>query len=412
MDIDKKLLKLVLDDNQATSRGAISEKYDISDREASYYDYIKKNIEEIAEFFETDKEIVERSVRYKKQTQKMMDLNRIERKSFREHARVENAVSEYVQELIKVFEDNPYKVEGVSHEGYDGAVGVIQLSDLHFNELIDIKSNKYDFTIASKRLFKFATEAIKYFDTHDVTDVFIFGTADFVNSDRRLDELVAMATNRSKATFIAVQILENFITHLNQHYNIHIAGVVGNESRVGKDYNWNNELVSDNYDFVIFNVLRHKLKDAKGISFLGLSDKHEEVVEVNGKNFLLVHGHQIGRDVSKDLSKLIRKSAQQDVDIDYTIWGHLHESMISDTYSRSSALCGSNAYSEDALLLVGRASQNIYTVFGEDRIDSTRIDLQSTDGYEGYDTHDWQDAYNPKSIDKTRRTETVLRITI
>ena len=86
--------------------------------------------------------------------------------------------------------------------------------------------------------------------------------------------------------------------------------------------------------------------------------------------------------------------------------------MVSDTYSRSSALCGSNAYSEDALLLVGRASQNLYVVFDDDRIDTIRVDLQSTDGYKGYDTKDWQDAYNPKSVDKTRKQETVLRITI
>lgn len=412
MELNKELLERILNDAEITSRDTIAEKYELSDRVAGYYYFVAQNFGTISEMFDTDPEIVEQNVRYKKQQQKFQDFNRIERKSFREYARVENAVEEYAKNLISVFETNPYKVEGIKHESNGVAVGVLHLSDLHFNELIDIKSNKYDFDVASKRIYKLVCEAVRYFSLHDVSDVFVLITGDLMNSDRRLDELVSMATNRSKATFIAVQILENAIVHLNTHFNVHIAGVVGNESRVGKDYNWSNGLVSDNYDFVIFNILRHKLKDVNGISFLGLSDKHEEVVQINGKNFLLVHGHQIGKDISKDVSKLIRKYAQMDIDIDFVIWGHLHEAMIADLYARSSSLCGSNNYSEDALLLVSRASQNLYIVFDDDRIDAIKVDLQDTKEYAGYDTKVWQDAYNPKSLDKVRKHETILKIIV
>ena len=33
---------------------------------------------------------------------------------------------------------------------------VVQLSDLHFNEVVDLPSNRYDFTVASQRLAKLA----------------------------------------------------------------------------------------------------------------------------------------------------------------------------------------------------------------------------------------------------------------
>jgi len=412
MELNIELLQKIIDDSEITSRDIIAEKYELSDRVAGYYWFVAKNIGVISEMFNTDDELVEQNVKYKKQQQKFQDYNRIERKSFREYARVENAVAEYVEKLVEVFVSNPYKTEGLSHTASDKAVGVIHISDVHFNELIDINSNKYDFSVASKRFYKLVHEATRYFIVQGVTDVFVLLTGDLMNSDRRLDELVSMATNRSKATFIAVQILENAIMHLNQKFNVHVAGVVGNESRVGKDYNWSNDMVSDNYDFVIFNILRYKLKDVNGVSFLGLSNKHEEVVEVNGKNFLLVHGHQIGKDISKDVSKLIRKYAQMDIDIDFVIWGHLHEAMIADLYARSSSVCGSNNYSEDALLLVSRASQNIHVVFSKDRIDSVKVDLQNTDGYAGYNTQDWTDAYNPKSLDKVRKHETILRIIV
>ena len=411
MEINKDLLKAVLAHPVKTIND-VRKTFGLLEQEARRYLFVAENIEAISGVFETDRELVEQNVKYKKQQQKFADINRVERKSFREYARVENSIEEYVKGLVKVFDENPYKPCGVLHETDEKVIGVIQLSDLHFNELINIKSNQYDFNIASKRLQKLARESRKYFLVNGVTDVFILCSGDFLNSDRRLDELLAMATNRSKATFISTQILENMFIDLNIHFNLHIAGVCGNESRVGKDFNWGNELISDNYDFTIFNILRYKLKDVQGINFLGMSDKPEEVIEINGKNFLMLHGNQLSKDITKDVSKLIAKYAQIDIIIDFVIFGHLHEAMIADRYARSSSLCGSNNYSEDALLLNGKASQNIYLVFSEDRIDAIKVDLQDTANYPGYDNKDWQDAYNPKSVEKLHRQETILRITI
>lgn len=412
MELDKELLQKIIDDVSMSSRETVADKYDISDRVASYYWVIAQNMGTLQGFFETDDEIVEQNVKYQKQKQKFQDFNRIERKSFREQARVENAVEEYTKQLVQVIGDNPYKCVGIAHKGHAVAPsGIVHITDVHFNELINLDTNRYDFTVASKRFHKLVMKAIEYFSTHGVVDVFVLLTGDMMNSDRRLDELVSMATNRAKASFIGVQILENVLSHLNKHFNVHVAGICGNESRMGKDYNWSNDLVSDNYDFTIFNTLRYKLKDTVGINFLGLSDKHEEVVSVNGINVLLIHGHQVGKDTSKDMSKLIRKWLNKGVEVHYIVYGHLHEALISDMFSRGSSLCGSNNYSEDSLLLVGKASQNLHLIF-KDGIDSIKIDLQDTSNYEGYDTHDWQDAYNPKSIDKTQKKETILRITI
>ena len=408
MEINSELLKNIIND-VALGRNALSDKYNIPTQTARHCVFIRENIEEIQKMFETDKDLVESNVRYKKQQQMYMDSNRIERKSFREHARVENAVSGYVKGLIDVFEQYPYKSEGRQHESNPFAIGVIHISDVHFNELINIATNKYDFTIASRRLRLFISEATTYFLGRNIRDVFVLFTGDLMNSDRRLDEILAMATNRSKATFISVQILENAIMHLNDNFNVYLAGICGNESRISKDYNWHNDIVSDNYDFTIFNILRYKMRGVDGVTFLGYSDKHEEVVEVNGKHVLLVHGHQVGKDITKDMSKLVRKYANMGVNIHFVLLGHIHETLISDMFGRSSSLCGSNSYSEDALLLVGRASQNCYIFFNTNRIDAIKIDLQDTEDVEAYDTYDFQDAYNPKSLEKAKQHQIILR---
>jgi len=57
----------------------------------------------------TDKEIVAELVRVAKQKQAAQDKNRIQNKAFREHARVENAVSEYAQEITSLLKDLPIR---------------------------------------------------------------------------------------------------------------------------------------------------------------------------------------------------------------------------------------------------------------------------------------------------------------
>ena len=109
----------------------------------------------------SDVELLRENVKYRKEKQKAQDVNRVERKAFREHARINNALSEYNKELIKILKEFPIKrYKPIDTRGSKG-VGLIQLSDLHFNELVSMESNKYDFDVASKRLRTFIRKAKK-----------------------------------------------------------------------------------------------------------------------------------------------------------------------------------------------------------------------------------------------------------
>ena len=82
---------------------------------------------------DADLEIVQENVRLSKQRQKAQDKNRIFNKSFREHARIENAVEEYSKELITLFENNDLHRTLNKFKVNNKAVGVIQFSDVPFN---------------------------------------------------------------------------------------------------------------------------------------------------------------------------------------------------------------------------------------------------------------------------------------
>ena len=370
-------------------------------------DYLRKQVGEIVRYLISDKEIVAYNIKLAKQKQRAQDLNRIANKSFRESARVENALVEYNKELISLLRSESLKTTVKKHKDTTKAALVVQIADTHFNELVDLDSNKYDFQIASKRLEKFAHNIKRYARFYGVKNILVAITGDLINSDRRLDEKLSMSTNRAKATFLGVHLLKHFIMDLNTVANIQVCCVTGNESRVNEELGWVDIVASDNYDFTIFEILNLLLPDIHFIKGGAL----EVVVEINGKNLLVIHGHQLGKMTSNDVGKVISKYTAKGIIINMIICGHLHETMIRDNICRSASLVGSNAYSENALNLSGTAAQNIY-IFTNDGRHDVRIDLQDTDLWDGYPINEELSAYNAKSIGKTYKKQTIFKIIV
>ena len=370
-------------------------------------DYLRKQVTTIVHWLIADKDIVQYNVRLSKQKQKIQDLNRIQNKSFREHARIENALVEYNKEIIKLLKTESTNTKVKKHKETNKAAILVQIADTHFNEIVNIDSNKYDFQIASKRLQKFAYHIKKYATLHKTKEIIVGITGDLLNSDRRMDEYLNQSTNRAKATFLSTILLKTFLLELNEIANISVACVTGNESRVQQELGWTDIVASDNYDLTIFEMLRLLLPKMNFMSGNAL----EMVLEINKQNVLLIHGHQLGKMDGNQVAKVIAKYSTNGIKIDFIICGHLHETMIRDQIARSASLVGSNTYSERALNLAGRAAQNIY-IFTEDGRQDIRIDLQNTDRYEGYDINPELEAYTAKSLKKTHQKQTIFKIII
>ncbi len=351
-----------------------------------------------------------------RENQRLKDLRRIETKEVREQERIQNALLEVNNELLKLLEKQnltkftkEHPVKDVEH------YGVINLSDLHLNELINSESikNKYDFEIASKRLKKLAHNSKKIFSQYKIKTVLLALTGDLLNSDRRLDEMLSMATNRTQATLLSSYLLEQFILDLNKSFNIKIATVIGNESRVNPEFAFTEIIASDSYDIMIHNILKIMFKNCKGVEFIegGIIEK---VVSLGGFNILLLHGDKLNQgSLERSIHGKMAKYSQQGTVIDYVLFGHLHETRISDFYARSASLCGGNAYSDEGLNLISKASQNIFIVNAKHKdIHGIKIDLQNTDDIEGYNIIKELESYNAKSLDKLRETKVIVQVVI
>ena len=340
----------------------------------------------------TNQELMGENLKLARKIQVLQDTNRVERKSFREHGRLDNVSDALHVAIHETLKKNKFttNTKFVKQRDEKAPVGVLQLSDLHFNELIsDVQGNKFDFKVASQRLQKYVHKAKKYFNAHGVTHVAVMFCGDLLNSDRRKDEIVNAATNRSQAVFLAVDILQQLLKDLLEDYVVTVASITGNESRVGEFVEWGRMLAGDSYDLVIHNILQKLFEDDKRIKFIPIEDPLECVVNVNGTNILLVHGNGhkgVSRDASIEggTSHLIAKYATRGIQIHYMLCGHIHKTNISDFYSRNSGLPGTNAYADKALNLIGKSAQNIHLVWKNGDLDSAKIDLQKTDGFEGY----------------------------
>lgn len=364
-----------------------------------------------------ERELLQFNVRLAKRHQALADTTRIERKAFREHARIENAAAAYCCELAERLDERDFS-RGIQlasiPEGGD-AVLIVQLSDLHFNERVELPSNRYDFSVAAARLAKLAARVKQLGRSYGARKVVVACLGDFLNSDRRLDELLSNATNRSKATLLAADILRAFLLDLRSQFQLEIYGITGNESRVNKELGWSDALATDSYDLMIYEILKRGFAQTDGIAFCGFR-ANELLFQVLGRTFLCLHGHQIGANTQKSVQEIAGKYAAQGITVDYTLFGHLHASNIGDYHARNASLVGSNAYSEAGLNFCSKAAQNVHIVAtsagGVAAIDGLKVDLQDTTGIEPYPFASEWEAYCPKSERKLHNPSVVFQVVV
>ena len=378
--------------------------------------YIKTEVQSI----EPDLEMLTETVRLAKKNQELMDQHRIKNKSFREYARVENAVTAYSESILSELQKHGVRLGDCPRRSGaldpSAAAVVVHLSDNHFNELVNLPTNRFDFTVAAKRLQLLAQKTKLIGKAYGAERVVVFFGGDLMNSDRRLDELLAMSTNRARATVLAVHLYKQFLMDLRADFFVDCFGVTGNESRAKENLGWVDVVATDSYDFTIYNMLQAVFEaiEDKGMRFHEFQ-ANDVVFKIHNETFLGIHGHQINATDQKKVQAMIGKYSAKGVNITHILCGHIHASVVSDYVSRNASLVGSNAYSEEALGFISKAAQNIHVVTPQG-LDGIKCDLQNVDGVSGYAIIDQLAAYNARSADKAheamREPTTIVKIVI
>lgn len=369
----------------------------------SYESYTRRVRECVNDFnSNTESYDPERVLKLEAQKQRLSDLNNEFKKTNRESFRLYNSLEEVFTEYTKLLSEvDLTKFSIKEHKSSNsGKIGILQISDNHLNELIypsEAFGNSFDFIIASKRLKKFIIEAKKIFKMYNIKDVNIFFTGDMINSSRRLSEKLAQNTSLVRASLLATFLYQQIIIELTKDFNVSVANVVGNESRLDEFMDSSDILSSENWDYLIFNNLRLIFNKEKAVKFYDTKSNVQTVVQLqNGFNALLIHGHTFKsvNSIDREVGNILQNYAHNKIYIHGVFMGHYHSANISDFISRSSSLCGGNAYSTNDLMYLSRASQNIYIVNEDLGYHGIKIDLQYTDDIKGYDIEKELEKYN------------------
>lgn len=369
-------------------------------------DTYKRTVRKIFNSLQETKDLadipIEETLKLEASKQALQDKNNYYRKLNREDFRVYNILQPLFEEYTSLLQKIDFsKIEVKEHKEKSDRLGIITLSDLHFNEWITNEEswgNQYNFEVASKRLKKFATECIALIKNYQIKDIYILFLGDLINSNRRLSEKLAQITSQVRASLLATSLLAQFMLEISKYANVHSSFVVGNESRIGEEgMDSLDILASENWDYNIYYNLYNMLKDKK-IKFDFPKNPLETIVKLkNGFNALLTHGHLLkGNGVSdKEVAMILQKYLYQGIPVHGVFTGHRHNSSIGDIISRSSSLCGGNAYSANDLGFLSRASQNFYIVNSDLGYHGIKIDLQNISTVkEGYFIHEELERYN------------------
>lgn len=348
--------------------------------------------------------------------QKLRDKERMKDNDFRKFARIENSITEIGEEIVKNFDEVNWNIAVKDYskiENNGKNIMIVQLSDLHLDELIENHDKySYNINVASARLKKFAEYIRQQVYAWSPSIILVAMTGDMISSDKRLDNILAKATSRAKASLLATKLIGQFLLEISSMAPVRVISVVGNESRMSHDMGYTDRVISDNYDYIIYNQLRLLLEGKNdGIKFLNKGDEVEYVMSINGHNILFSHGFSYkSKDSQAAMQSVIGKYGAIGVPINFIIFGHIHFSNITDLYARSSSLMGGNPYSDRALNLAGSAAQNIHIV--DDSIHSMKVNLEKYDIDKFYTIEElsgmYQTDYSDRAVYSDKRQYIVI----
>lgn len=330
----------------------------------------------VVESHKSDKDLVDKELTtaYKK-IQRLQDSLRIARKINREQHRQMSITDDFIDTIVEILDSKKQFKRGKYKETQQcNKTLVIQLSDLHFGKVVDLPHNKFNFEVARKRLINYANEIISYSKALGIENSIVCFTGDMTNLDSHFDSLLTNESNRANNFVTALDIMSEFLDILSENLNVKCVGVVGNESRIRtSEYQSNNDkIASNNFDTLLFKVLK---RTHKHIGWIGECDKLNEVICVQGKNILLTHGDKIKHTQDGVLKLKYRIMEQINKKIDYVIFGHIHSTLITPSYSRSGSLVSADEYSSNGLNISDSvASQNIY-IIDKNKITAIEIKL-------------------------------------
>lgn len=170
-----------------------------------------------------------------KQQVKTRDKLREMRKHLRDEARIENLLDVFVECADRIAKEKPLEIT-IKQPNNGSRVGVLQLSDFHFSEIINNFLNTYNHDIFDQRIGQVVSDTIKYCKLMDVGTLKILNQGDLANGNIHVSTRVNSEEDIVYQTMYVAEALSNMMVEFAKHFSlVEFHTVLDNHSRINKD---------------------------------------------------------------------------------------------------------------------------------------------------------------------------------
>ena len=286
--------------------------------------------------------------------QKLRDLSRQVNAAYRTESRSEllrEAITDAVKHLPPI-NVAPWTVS----RGEDSKTLVLALGDFHYGADIHVEGlrgetiNQYNDKVFEERMAKLLYETAAILEKEDINKVEVLLVGGLLDGMIHQSSLMRLQYGVVESTIRLSEFLAAWIAELSHFASVGVHAALGNHSEIRPLKAKAREFEDENLEKIIMWYLASRLDGHKNISVDG-ECKSRCLVEVEGFNFLIVHG-----DGAKNLAGISESTINlYSEPIDYFVCGHLHKEQeytvgVSDggnsVVIRVPSLCGIDRYAQ------------------------------------------------------------------
>lgn len=283
-----------------------------------------------------------------KQQVKTRDKLREFRTNLRNEARLENLKDVFTECADIISKENPIHINTYPSSKGD-RIGILQLSDWHYGEIVDDFLNTYNKKEFNQRIEKLTSDTIDYCKLMGVKTLKVLNQGDLLSGNIHISSRVNSEENVIEQTMYISEVLAKMLTIMAESIEeVEFYSVLDNHSRINKSKF--EHIEKESFGMFIPWFLETRLSNVENIKIMKnrineVEDLDIGVVDIFHEKAFFSHGHQDRvASVIQDLTLMTRIFPIS------VFLGHLHQNMEKEVHGidmiMNPSLIGSGEYSK------------------------------------------------------------------
>lgn len=298
-----------------------------------------------------------------------LKLNRLKREIIRDNA--------VLKELVEAVESNPLPemkdIRPMFSGEDDKKTLIVCLSDIHYGAVVREFGYSYSSKIAETVMQDYLQKVIRIAEDNLVETIHVIGLGDYIEHITMRNDNVYMAEMTWSEQVVGVsQLVSNFLIQLAKYFKVNYTAIAGNHDRVAG--NKNDNIYGDSAITISNEIVKSTTQHVENITCVK-TDEYHYLLEVNGFNFLFIHGD---RTSIKPKDILGRMSVLYDKQVHALISGHVHHFTMRECgYQKHVVSFGSIKGSDSFSVKIGSTAQRSQGVIivSEDDYEIRKVNL-------------------------------------